>query len=831
MKKNSFAQTTKQKDLNLTRIIAMLLQMLLFIFITTPFNLWPMDIPDHENNSTNTTLRGPENKAFNNIRVYHTTHAKDLYVEDDTVIGGTLKVNGSIVGAGNVNGPSSSTPHAIARFADTSGKILTNSPVLIDNDGNITGVDSLTAVLVTADLNGTASVALYVGNQSAANIAEATLFALTATNDNIYNTIIQRDNVGSFVTTMITLTGEVLYATDAATKEYVDTTAGSGIVTKTPALAMSTTNTTLFGLYSIDDVPLSADTRVLLTGQTDSIENGLWLAQVGAWTRPVDFGNPPTVASTAYVLTTSGTLYAGSGWICTTPTATIDTDALTFVQFSSPGSVTGLNVGTGTGTIFKDKTGNLINFKTLIAGDHLIITNNTDDVTLTVSAVSESLPNTLVLRDAFGNFSANTITAALTGTASENILRSGDTMTGTFTLAQGSFANPSLQFAGSNNTGLSAETPNTLVFSTNGTQWMSINETGTIILNQLIGSAGIVHNYADGALASTLITNDDIDSTAQIIDTKLATISTPGKVLDSATTATSISLPNTIVQRDSFGNFSANVITAAHIIGTSTENILRAGDTMTGTFTVVAGNAAQPSLQFVGSNNTGLSAEIPDTLVFSTNGIERMSINETGTVSIPGTLVLAAGTINQPSLQFANSLNSGLSSQGTGTTASISFSTNGVERMSIAHTGTIVGLDQTSITVTDAAFIIGNVLCMNSTQTATVISGDTVTINNGITTLVLSYEGNIEPLTINLPNTPIAGQLLTIKALRLTTGDLGDNSSITYNPAFNPASEAILELSPNANLAGNSGGASVTYIYLTPSMGAPSYGWYRYSRG
>jgi hypothetical protein len=366
---------------------------------------------------------------------------------------------------------------------------------------------------------------------------------------------------------------------------------------------------------------------------------------------------------------------------------------------------------------------------------------------------------------------------------------------------------------------LSAETPNKLSFSTNGAERMSIDAVGTVTINQFIGAQGIVHNAVDGALLSSLIINADISALANIADTKLATISTPGKVLDSATTATSANIANTIVRRDNLGDFSANVITAVSIIGAAADNVLRAGDSMTGTFTVIAGNAAQPSLQFVGSNNTGLSAATPNRLSFDTNGVERMSINETGTVTINNTLVLAPGSVAQPSLQFTNGTNTGISSP---TPDRLSFDVNGIERMYI---------DATSITMIGGAVVFGNVMSINSTQTATVVNGDDVTINNGISTLVLSYDGNVTPLTIRLPSSPIAGQLVTIKAIRLSNGDLGDGSTITYVPAFNPASEAILELSPSASLAGNAGGASVTYIYLTEAMGAPVDGWFRYGRG
>ena len=50
-------------------------------------------------------------------------------------------------------------------------------------------------------------------------------------------------------------------------------------------------------------------------------------------------------------------------------------------------------------------------------------------------ATSANTASTIVARDASGNFSAGTITASLTGAASINVLKAGDTMTGTFNYA------------------------------------------------------------------------------------------------------------------------------------------------------------------------------------------------------------------------------------------------------------------------------------------------------------------------------------------------------------------------------------------------------------
>ena len=63
-------------------------------------------------------------------------------------------------------------------------------------------------------------------------------------------------------------------------------------------------------------------------------------------------------------------------------------------------------------------------------------------------------------------------------------------------------------------------------------------------------------------IADGTIVNADISSTAVIVDTKLATIATSGKVSNSATTATADNTASAIVARDGSGNFTAGTITA-----------------------------------------------------------------------------------------------------------------------------------------------------------------------------------------------------------------------------------------------------------------------------
>ena len=87
--------------------------------------------------------------------------------------------------------------------------------------------------------------------------------------------------------------------------------------------------------------------------------------------------------------------------------------------------------------------------------------------------------------------------------------------------------------------------------------YSKLNLANSITNNDISSSAAIAYSKLN---LTNSIVNGDISSSAAIADTKLATISTAGKVANSATSATSSNSPSTIVLRDASGNFSAKTI-------------------------------------------------------------------------------------------------------------------------------------------------------------------------------------------------------------------------------------------------------------------------------
>lgn len=365
------------------------------------------------------------------------------------------------------------------------------------------------------------------------------------------------------------------------------------------------------------------------------------------------------------------------------------------------------------------------------------------------TATSSNTASSIVARDGSGDFSAGTITATLTGSASENVLKAGDTMTGNLTLSnqsqiqlQESSINGShtvslqapaalaasyiltlpindgdpnqlLQTDGSGNLTWS-DTPGDILnggqsgpitigtnnatsldLATNSTDRIQIASDGTITL-PAFSTTGVLHNNASGALSSSLIVNADISAGAAIADTKLATISTAGKVANSATTATDTNTANAIVTRDASGNFNAGTITAdligdvngnvtGNVTGSASLNVLKSGDTMTGTLVMADQNQIQ--LRENASNGTdAVSIQAPAAL--ATNYTLTLPVNDGNSNEVLQTNGSGALSWTTVGDIFNNGQNGPLT-LGTNDATTFDLETNGTDRLQIASDGTI----------------------------------------------------------------------------------------------------------------------------------------------
>jgi len=168
------------------------------------------------------------------------------------------------------------------------------------------------------------------------------------------------------------------------------------------------------------------------------------------------------------------------------------------------------------------------------------------------------------------------------------------------------------------------------------------------------GATGAVVNKTISAASNTIsdIANANISASAAIADTKLGTISTAGKVQNSATTATASNSGSAIVSRDSSGNFSAGTITAS-LTGNVTGNASTATTLATARDFQITGDVEASAVSFNGSGNVTLNTSI------ATGVIVNADINASAAIAktkISGTAITAADTGTVTNTMLAGSI-------------------------------------------------------------------------------------------------------------------------------------------------------------------------------
>jgi hypothetical protein len=190
--------------------------------------------------------------------------------------------------------------------------------------------------------------------------------------------------------------------------------------------------------------------------------------------------------------------------------------------------------------------------------------------------------------------------------------------------------------------------------------------------------ANIVKTTDTGTVTSTMILdgtilNADINASAGIVDTKLATISTASKVSNSATTAASANTASAIVARDASGNFTAGTITATltgnvtgnvtgnltgnvtgNVSGTSgstTGNAATATALATGRTISLTGDVSGTSASFDGTGNASITAAIAANIIVDADINASAAITKT---KIAGTAITAADTGTVTSTMIAD---------------------------------------------------------------------------------------------------------------------------------------------------------------------------------
>lgn len=93
-----------------------------------------------------------------------------------------------------------------------------------------------------------------------------------------------------------------------------------------------TTNVSLSGEQTIDG-QLTSSSRVLLVGQSDASQNGIWVTSSGSWARATDFNESSEVTTGAYVYVQAGDNSAGAWVLVTEGAITVGTTPQTWRAF------------------------------------------------------------------------------------------------------------------------------------------------------------------------------------------------------------------------------------------------------------------------------------------------------------------------------------------------------------------------------------------------------------------------------------------------------------------------------------------------------------------
>ena len=516
--------------------------------------------------------------------------------------------------------------------------------------------DSVTFVNVTAALTGNASTATTL--QTARNIAgqsfngsanisiaptDLTGVTSSAAEINILDgatlsttELNYVDGVTSAIQTQIdlkaplaspTFTGTVTVPTpvnntDASTKLYVDSAASTAVGNANTALSNHSADTT--------DVHGIADTSILVTTTgTQTLTNKTITSPSGLVKGDVGLGNVDNTADTAKPVSTAQQTALDLKANLASPTFT-GTVVLPDNTVALGTKTTGDYVATitgGTGVTSTAATTGEGTTHSLSIGQAVATTDNVTFAGVTADAIKVGVTGANEIDTVSGDLTIDsaggTVTVDDNLTVTGNLTVSGTTTsvnTETLTVDDNIIVlNNNATGAPSENAGIEVErgssTNVVLRWNETSDKWEATND-GTVYGN-------LVTTADSGTITSTMIAdgtivNADIDASAAIVDTKLATISTAGKVSNSATTATDANTASAIVARDASGNFTAGTVTAALTGNASTATTLATARNIAGQSFNGSANISIAPTDLTGVTSTAAELNILDGATLST---------------------------------------------------------------------------------------------------------------------------------------------------------------------------------------------------------------------
>ena len=305
---------------------------------------------------------------------------------DVTHAGSTITVAGEDASTSNKGVAS----FADANFTVTSGAVSTKNITL--------GSSTLTNGSTTTSIAGITELTVDNLNFNGNTITS------TDTNGDI---ILSPNGTGKVDVSGSIITGlsEPVSATDAATKNYVDTVAeglhvheaahcattntlavlsGGTVTYNNGTSGVGATLTLSAGLSAIDGHTLTNGDRILVKNQATQAHNGMYVrTSATVLTRSTDFDTAAEIGGGDFTFVENGTTYGNTGWVQTVEVLNVGTDNIIWQQFSGTGTFTAGSGLTIAGTEFN------------VGGTADRITVNPDSIDIASTYVGQSTITTL----------------------------------------------------------------------------------------------------------------------------------------------------------------------------------------------------------------------------------------------------------------------------------------------------------------------------------------------------------------------------------------------------------------------------------------------------
>jgi hypothetical protein len=356
------------------------------------------------------------NLNANNVNATHNVSATGN-VSGNYILGNgyyLTDINTSIISNGNSNVRVFENSNvAISVAGNSNVLVISGTGINVTstiNSGNITanGNISANAIAVTdANVSNATTSGSVITSQITAPVNNITITAALGNN----SVLLQPTGIGTVDanSARITSLAEPNNATDAATKQYVDTVASglhvhqSANVATPNTLANITGGTVVYNqpgpqgiganlvisggtLTAIDGVTLTANMRLLIKNEANQVWNGVYTYNnTTVITRSTDFDTDVEVAGGDYLFVTSGDTYADSGWVQSTDNVVIGVSNIVFTQFSGAGTYT---AGPGialNGTQFSANTDDIT---TAIVGSNIVVKTGAQFTTPNIGAAT-----------------------------------------------------------------------------------------------------------------------------------------------------------------------------------------------------------------------------------------------------------------------------------------------------------------------------------------------------------------------------------------------------------------------------------------------------------